>query len=97
MRFRTFPELVGPRILSLESVDYFATSEQKSVVKKQGRILISKPSMSNCSGFVNFHCMQTSKKKSIWEKRETYVTWNDNDIVFVDIKTQPYFNNSNLN
>ena len=38
MRFRTFPELVGPRILSLESVDYFATSEQKSVVKKQGRI-----------------------------------------------------------
>ena len=63
MRFRTFPERVGPRILSLESVDYFATSEQKSVVKKQGRILISKPSMSNCSGFVNFHCMQTSKKK----------------------------------
>ena len=63
MRFRTFPERVGPRILSLESVDYFATSEQKSVVEKQGRILISKTSMSNCSGFVNFHCMKMSKEK----------------------------------
>ena len=73
MRFRTFPERVGPRILSLESVDYFETSEQKSVVKKQGRILISKTSMANCSGVVNFHCMQMSKKKSIWEKGETYV------------------------
>ena len=48
MRFRTIPERVGPRILSLESVDYFGTSEQKSVVKKQGRILISKTSMANC-------------------------------------------------
>ena len=25
MRFRVFPEGVGPRILSLESVDYFGT------------------------------------------------------------------------
>ena len=36
MRFRTFPERVGPRILSLESVDYFGTSEQKSLVKNKG-------------------------------------------------------------
>ena len=28
MRFRAFPERVGPRILSLESVDFFETSEQ---------------------------------------------------------------------
>ena len=69
MRFRTFPERVGPRILSLESVDHFTTSEQNSVVKKQGGILISKTSMSNCSGFVNFHCMQTSKKK-VFGRRE---------------------------
>ena len=27
MRFRAFPERVGPRILSLESVDFFETSE----------------------------------------------------------------------
>ena len=60
MRFRTFPERVGPRIL---------TSEQKSVVKKQGRILISKTSMANCSGVVNFHCMQMSKKK-VFGRRE---------------------------
>ena len=69
MRFRTFPERVGPRILSFESVDYFGTSEQKSVVKKQGRILISKTSMANCSGVVNFHCMQMSKKK-VFGRRE---------------------------
>ena len=69
MRFRTFPERVGPQILSLESVDYFGTTEQKSVVKKQGRILISKTSMDNCSGFVNFHCMQMSNKKYLGERR----------------------------
>ena len=28
MRFRAFPERVGPRILSLESVDYFQCSEK---------------------------------------------------------------------
>ena len=30
MRFRAFPERVGPRILSLESVDYFGISEHFS-------------------------------------------------------------------
>ena len=35
MRFRAFPERVGPRILSLESVDYFGTSEHFSGRKKQ--------------------------------------------------------------
>ena len=30
MRFRAFPERVGPRILSLESVDFFETSEHFS-------------------------------------------------------------------
>ena len=27
IKFRAFPKRVGPRILSLESVDYFGTSE----------------------------------------------------------------------
>ena len=35
MRFRTFPKRVGPRILSLESVDYFGKSEQKSGQKSR--------------------------------------------------------------
>ena len=42
MRFRAFPERVGPRILSLESVDFFETSEhfngrEKKTKKKKKR------------------------------------------------------------
>ena len=35
LRFRAFPERVCPRILSLESVDYFGTSEHFGVEKKE--------------------------------------------------------------
>ena len=35
MRFRVFPEGAGPRILSLESVDYFGTTEHFSGRKKK--------------------------------------------------------------
>ena len=35
MRFRAFPDRVGPRILSFESVDYFGTSEQFSGRQKK--------------------------------------------------------------
>ena len=38
IKFRVFPEQVGPRVLSLESVDYFGTNEHYSVRKK--RILV---------------------------------------------------------
>ena len=34
MRFRAFPERIGPRILSLERVDNFGTSEHFSGRKK---------------------------------------------------------------
>ena len=34
MRFRAFPERVGPQILSLERVDNFGTSEHSSGGKK---------------------------------------------------------------
>ena len=47
----TFPKRVGPRILSLESVDYFGTSEHYCVVEKikiKIRILISKTAMVGC-------------------------------------------------
>ena len=35
IKFRAFPKRVGPRILSLESVDYFGTSEHYRVVGKK--------------------------------------------------------------
>ena len=41
--YRAFPERVGPRILSLESVDYFGTTDQFSGRKKR-IILIRKTS-----------------------------------------------------
>ena len=58
IKFRAFPKRVGPRILSLESVDYFGTSEHYCVVEKikiKIRILIRKL---RWSGVVNFHCRQ---------------------------------------
>ena len=39
MRFRVFPEGVGPRILSLESVDYFGTTEHFSGREKKQKNL----------------------------------------------------------
>ena len=47
IKFRAFPEQVGPRILSLQSVDYF---EQVNTTKwsKKRRILISKTAMVGC-------------------------------------------------
>ena len=43
MKFRTFPEQDGPQILSLESIDYFGTSEHFSGQKeKQKNYLNSK-------------------------------------------------------
>ena len=35
IKFRASPKRVGPRILSLESVDYFGTSEHYWVVEKK--------------------------------------------------------------
>ena len=48
IKFWAFPKSVGPRILSLESVDYFGASEHYCVVKKKIRILISKIAMVGC-------------------------------------------------
>ena len=49
---RTFRERVGPRILLLESVDYFGTSECFSENFDGGAI--------NWSGVVNFHGIKMS-------------------------------------
>ena len=52
--FRAFPEQVGPRILSLESVNYFETSEHHSGrKKKEKKILISKTAMVVCCRLVS--------------------------------------------
>ena len=48
IKFRAFPKCVGPRILSLESVDYFGASGHYRVVGKKIRILISKIAMIGC-------------------------------------------------
>ena len=58
MRCRTFPEPVGPRILLLESVDYFRTSKHFNGRKK----LINKTLMVRLTGLgvVNIHCMEMS-------------------------------------
>ena len=51
IKFRAFPKRVGPRILSLESVDYFGTSAHCRVVEKI-RNLISKTAMVGCCNFI---------------------------------------------
>ena len=53
IKFRAFPEQVGPRILSLECVDYFGTSEHNSGRKKREEILISKTAMVGCCKLVS--------------------------------------------
>ena len=59
IKFRAFPEQVSPQIVSLESIDYFGTSEHFSGRKKKKKnLIISKTSIVSV---VNFHnCMQMS-------------------------------------
>ena len=57
IKFRAIREGVGPRILSLESVDYFGASQHYWEYE-----LLKLP----WSGVVNFHCMQMSLGMSVW-------------------------------
>ena len=59
IKFRAFPEQFSPQIVSLESIDYFGTSEHFSGRKKKKKnLIISKTSIVSV---VNFHnCMQMS-------------------------------------
>ena len=52
----SFPERVGPRTLSLESVDYFGTSEYFSGREKEESLRANL----RWWGVGNFHCMQMS-------------------------------------
>ena len=62
IEFRAFPKRVGPRILSLESVDHFGTGEHYSVVQKK---LESSLAKLRWSGVVNLHCMQMAVAMSM--------------------------------
>ena len=48
IKFKAFPKRVGPRIPSLESVDFFGTTEHYWVVWKKIRILISTIALLGC-------------------------------------------------
>ena len=75
---RTFPERVGPRILSLESVDYFGTSDYFSGRKKEKNLNVQNfGGEANWSGVVNCYCMQISLVASIW-----FIFGDDWDITF---------------
>ena len=47
IKFRAFPKRVGPRILALESVNYFGTSEHYWVIEKNKNC-----NQQNCDGRV---------------------------------------------
>ena len=65
IKFRAFPKCVGPLIPSLESVDYFGTSEHYCVVKKQIRILISKIVMFRC-GKLSLYANESCDEHAIY-------------------------------
>ena len=48
IRFRPFPKRIGPQNLSLESADYFGTSEHHWLVEKKNKNL----NQQNCDGRV---------------------------------------------
>ena len=60
IKFRAFPKSVSPRILLLESVDYFGTSEHYWVVRKKKKKEEEESYVAKLrwSGVVNFHFMQ---------------------------------------
>ena len=72
IRFRAFPEQVGPKILWLERVDFFGTSEYLEQWSRKRRMLMAKSLINsadsevNWSGVVNFHCMQMTLVLSVW-------------------------------
>ena len=63
---RAFPARLDPRILSVESVDYFGTSDYFSRRKKRNNLDEQNFGCeANWSGVVNCSCMQMSLKMSI--------------------------------
>ena len=67
IKFVVFPKHVGPRILSLESADYFGTSEYYWVVEKI-RILISKNAMVGCCKLL-LYANGTSDEHAVYFRR----------------------------
>ena len=85
IKFRAFPEQVSPRIVSLESIDYFGTSEHFSGRKKKKKnLIISKTSIVSV---VNFHnCMQMSLLAMFEMTHHVLITFfiSGNDVISLD-------------
>ena len=85
IKFRAFPEHVSPRIVSLESIDYFGTSEHFSGPKKKKKnLIISKTSIVSV---VNFHnCMQMSVLAMFEMTHHVLITFfiSGNDVISLD-------------
>ena len=85
IKFRAFPEQVSPRIVSLESIDYFGTSEHFSGRKKKKKnLIISKTSIVSV---VNFHnCMQMSVLAMFEMTHHVLITFfiSGNDVISLD-------------
>ena len=67
-RCRASLEQIGPQTRSLESVDYFGTSEYFSGEKKKNlnEQTFDRLVRTNASDVVNFHCIQMSLVLSTW-------------------------------
>ena len=85
IKFRAFPEQVSPRIVSLESIDYFGTSEHFSGRKKKKKnLIISKTSIVSV---VNFHnCMQMSLLATFEMTHHVLITFfvSGNDVISLE-------------
>ena len=69
IKLRAFPRRVGPRILSLESVDYFRTNEHYRVVGKKKGILISKIAMVGCCKLLSLYANGSCDEHEIYFRR----------------------------
>ena len=93
-KFRASPKSIGPRILSLESVDHLGTSEHYSVVqKKKIRILFSKTAMVECfklSLYANESCDEDAiyfRRRLKWRAMLNTFLISGNDVI--SLKSRP--------
>ena len=99
IKFKTFPKRVGSRILSLEIVDYFGTSEHYWVVEKT--ILISKTAMVGFCKLSLYALVSCDEmrfifgddwndvpcKSLVWSLAMMWFLWNWGPWIFVDLYT----------
>ena len=89
IKFGAFPKRVGPRILSLERVDYFGTSEHFWVGRKKIRILISKIAMIGCgklSLYANGSCDEHAIGHDWNDVPCKSLFWSRNDVISLGLR-----------